>query len=128
MIAEAFPSTILINGTPVPPPSLKAETAFDNDYVAIALALLAEEPMWSDLYKVLELIEQDCGGEKAFYALGWEPEAELRRFTHTANNLGALGLDARHARLDWTVPARPMSLADATELIRRLMERWLASK
>jgi hypothetical protein len=128
VIAEAFPPTILISGTPVPPPPLKAEAAFDNDHVAIALALLAEEPTWYDLYKVLELIEQDYGGEKAFYALNWEPEAELRRFTHTANNVGALGLDARHARLDWTVPADPMSLAEATELIRRLLERWLASK
>jgi len=26
------------------------------------------------------------------------------------------------------VPANPMSLAEATELIRRLMEKWLASK
>jgi hypothetical protein len=128
MIAEAFPPTVLINGTLAPIPGLKVEAALDNDHVARALALLAREPTWYDLYKVLELIEQDVGGERALQSLSWEQADELRRFTHTANNAGALGLDARHARLDWQPPANPMPLTDATDMIRRLMEKWLATK
>ena len=58
VIAEAFPSAILIGGASVPPSSLKVEAAFDSDHVAIALALLAEVPTWSDLYKVMPLAAQ----------------------------------------------------------------------
>lgn len=121
--------TILIGGKPPPPPpAIHAELALVDSAVARALELFSREPSWADLFKVLEVVEEDVGGEKALERTVWASPAELKRFTATANNLNAVGLDARHARTTHQAPKSPMTLKDAERLIGQVVEAWLASK
>ena len=126
---SALPPTILIDGKPPPPPPpIPVELALRDARAARALELFARDPNWYDLYKVLDVIEEDVGGEKSLEGKGWASAKELKRFTATANSLGALGLDARHARDAWKPPKSPMTLEDAVDLIRRVLNPWLATK
>lgn len=129
LILTGLPPTILINGKPPPPPPpIPVEIALRDPRVALAFELFAREPNWYDLYKVLDVIEEDVGGEKVLERKGWAPASELKRFTATANNLTALGFEARHARAAWQPPKTPMTLEDAVDLMRRVLNSWLATK
>jgi hypothetical protein len=129
VIITALPPTILINGKPPPPPPpIPVEIALRDPRVALAFELFAREPNWYDLYNVLDVIEEDIGGEKVLEHKGWAPASELKRFTATANNLTALGFEARHARDAWQPPKTPMTLDEAVDLLRRLLTSWLATK
>jgi hypothetical protein len=110
---------------------LDADTAvaMHNESVQQALRLFgAGDRQWGELYKVLEIIEADVGGGSAIDAAGWVSAATLRRFTHTANSVGALGAAARHARETKQPPRNPMLLDDAVAMIRDLLGLWIASK
>lgn len=50
---------------------------------------------------------------------------EVERFTWTANSVWAIGVDARHGRLDWKRPSDPMSLEEAANLARPIVEAWI---
>jgi hypothetical protein len=126
-VGEALSATIL-GGSQPPPAPIPVELALTDARVALALELFAHDPNWYDLYKVLDVVEEDVGGERALEAKGWVPQSELKRFTQTANSQGAAGSDARHARDAFRPPKVPMPLADAVDLIRRLLIAWLATK
>jgi hypothetical protein len=128
--ARAFAPTIVGGAASEagPPNSLGAELALDDANVGRALELFGLEPTWVSLYQVLDVIEEDVGGERGLEAKGWAFPAEIKRFTHTANNFRALGPAARHARTDWEPPAKPMDLDEAKSLIGGLIERWLNEK
>lgn len=84
------------------------------------------EHSWRNLYIILEVMEESCGGDKHLLAASWLPdEAEIRLFKYTANNWQALGSEARHGKEQWKPPAKPMSLQDARELIRLTLLAWL---
>lgn len=121
--------TIVIGGQPPPPPlAIPVEVGLRDSRAARALEFFAREPNWYDLYKVLDVIEEDVGGEKALANKGWVSRSELKRFTATANNLATLGPDARHAIDAWKPPASPMTLDDAVSTIGRILSAWLATK
>jgi hypothetical protein len=90
------------------------------------LALLAVPPTWSPLYAALDLVIQD---QRTDRSAGVESRgavrAEVERFTWTANSVWAIGVDARHGRLDWKRPPDPMSLEEAADLIGRIVEAWI---
>jgi len=120
------------DGVPLsPPPSdvqrWTALAAYD-DAAAHTLRLLSYEPDWSILHKLLEVVEQDVGGEKKLERKLWAHKAELKRFTHTANSYEALGDDARHAHSKREGPSNPMTFSDAELLIRQTVTAWLDSK
>jgi hypothetical protein len=77
---------------------------------------------WMNLYKVFEIIRSRGGT-----SLGGVKSKDLSRFRHTANHEKAGGRDARHARLGTDPPKDPMSLPEADQLVRRLLEAWLQS-
>jgi len=85
--------------------------------------------LWRPLYRVLDAIEEDMGGEKALESMlkerKWVDGSELKRFTHTANNYQAIGDLARHGRGDWQPPDNPMTLGDAEQQISTLLKSWL---
>ena len=129
MVMSMPAPTILIDGKPPPPPpAIPVERALHDARVARALELFGRDPNWFDLYKVLDTIEEDVGGERALEDKGWATRAELKRFTRTANNLNALGSGARHAIEAWQPPKNPMSLEEASVLIGKVLAAWMATK
>jgi hypothetical protein len=77
---------------------------------------------WVSLYKVLELVQKECGAE--IERSRWASKAEIRLFTQTANSADASGDAARHST-GARPPARPMTLPQAVALIARLLDRWV---
>jgi hypothetical protein len=130
LTARVFAPTVTGSDDPIPTPatSLGAEISLKDANVARALALFAQEPSWVTLYQVIDVLEEDLGGEPELAAKRWVPPAELKRFAHTANNYQAVGPSARHARVGWQAPSRPMTLREAAEMIRTLLRAWLAEK
>ena len=115
---------------PEPPLVLSWEPIIDlagrDDAVRLALALLALPPAWSRLYAALDLVAQD---ERTGRRDGIERRRadmhEVDRFTWTANSIWAIGIDARHGRLDWKRPSHPMTLDEASDLVQRIVESWI---
>lgn len=126
--AEVFAPTILINGVAAQPAPLRAELALRSTVVRTVLALCASDPSFVNLYRITEMVIDDVGGQATLDRLGWAPRAERRRFFQTANSLDAVGIEARHGTRCVPSPLTPMTLDEATELVRRLVERWLDSK
>ncbi len=94
-------------------------------HVKNALRLIENDfETWYGLYKVFEIIREDAGN---IVKRGWCAEAELKRFTQTANSPNALGVNARHAKAI-PAPPDPMSLSSAKSFIQKLMNAWLKEK
>ena len=115
---------VLQGGTPVPPgPSLleiaDAAAKADPD-LALALSLYGVVPRtFSSLYKVFELSERHPDHKN------WTSGKERRRFKHTANSITAAGDQARHAVEETKPPKNPMTLTDASVLVRTILDRWI---
>jgi hypothetical protein len=77
---------------------------------------------WPDIYKALECLFERVGGERAFLALNWEPEKEVKRLKQTANWERKW---ARHAKPKGKPPKNPMGLEDGHALLGRLLRRAL---
>lgn len=103
--------------------------ALANPEISRALILYgALEPNWKNLYLVLEVIEDDMGGEAELKASGLLRAKELDSFKHTANSYRAVEREARHATLSREPPANPMPIDKASEFIRELLRAWLNFK
>jgi hypothetical protein len=103
--------------------------ALGDTNVGIALRFMGnKENRWSNLYKVLDTIESDLGGEKHLETKGWVSKTKLKLFTNTANDYIALGEAARHGVLKKQSPPNPMSLAEAEELLGEVLQKWIESK
>jgi hypothetical protein len=111
----------------VPRPAVWAAVAKDDEKVRQALRFWSDGPEnWAYLYKVLEVIESDVGG--VIYRNAWVSKTEVKRFTQTANSAEALGDDARHAKKHVPPPPKPMTIKEAKQLMKALLEKWIASK
>ncbi len=110
---------------PIPVP-LWAGIALEDPKGAKALRLFTITPSWINLYNILEVIQEDVKNPVA--KLGWASASEVSRFTATANNARVLGDEARHGHERFDPPPNPMTLPEAREFIRGLLERWLRSK
>jgi hypothetical protein len=89
------------------------------------LRLIATRDLdWATLYKVLEIIQNDVGGDKAIAELGWASRKRLGVFTTSANHPEASGDDARHARMKGT-PTDTMTLAEGRAFLQSLVQAWL---
>jgi hypothetical protein len=98
-----------------------------DQQVAKALRLLGtREQSWAELYKLYELVHSDVGSK--MFVDGWATKKKINLFTHTANSVGAVGDDARHAKEDSAPPSVPMPLSEAETLIKNVVMRWLRSK
>jgi len=84
------------------------------------------EHTWRNLYLILEVVEDNMGGEKAVLASKWCPAPEkLKLFKNTANNWKALGAEARHATEKWEKPSAELSLLEAKAVVRATLQAWL---
>jgi hypothetical protein len=75
----------------------------------------SREHNWHNLNNIFEVVQSDVGGQ--ITKAGWATQAELDRFTQTANSTEAIGDDARHGSEKFPAPKNPMSLADADALV-----------
>lgn len=94
-----------------------------------ALALYGSlEHNWRNLYLVLEVIADSCGGVDNMPASRWctDPKG-LKLFKQTANNWKELGADSRHSTEKCEKPKYPMSLREAQAVIRSALLAWLQS-
>jgi hypothetical protein len=111
-------------------PVVKWVRLAETDRVATEILWLIslETQDWFSIYKIHELI-QEHGGFNSVIAAGLTTRASLDSLTATANNFSAAGRAARHANLSSKPMKRaPMSLSDATELVRLLAVHWLNSR
>ncbi len=91
--------------------------ANNDDLLADALIYFGRATDWFDIYKTLEcLILRFGGNETEFFKLNWAPVAEIGRLKQTASW-------HRHARRKFDSPKDPMRIADAQELIAKLLTR-----
>lgn len=122
--------TIHIDGTieeshPAYPANAWMALSERDAHVKKALHLIGNDfETWYGLYKVFEIIREDAGN---IVKRRWCIEAELKRFTQTANSPDALGVNARHAKAIPS-PPNPMSLSSAKSFIRELINTWLEEK
>jgi hypothetical protein len=82
---------------------------------------------WTDLYRLLEVIEAGAGGADAVVAKDWISKSQLRRFKHSANSVTAAGDQARHGVETTQPPADAMTISEARSLIDILLSRWLGT-
>jgi hypothetical protein len=121
-----YPDGTVPEPTPIPSWEPIIDLAGRDDAVRLALALLALPPTWSRLYAALDLVVQDKRTDRrAGVERRGAVRADVERFTWTANSVWAIGVDARHGRLDWKRPSDPMSLTEAGDLVQRIVEAWI---
>jgi hypothetical protein len=103
--------------------------AQNDPRVDLVLRLFAGGDLnWSNLYKVFEIVREDCGGEGAAASAGWATKKSMKLFSRTANSISAVGLDARHGIEKTQAPPIPMPISEARSLIKTLVHAWLRSK
>jgi hypothetical protein len=108
--------------------ALWLKTAMQDAHVKKAIRLYRSEHSWVNLYRLYEVVEEDVGGRKTIASLGWMKDSDITRFTHTANNARSLGDEARHGHERYQPPRNPMTLAEAEQLIKTLLTKWLRAK
>ena len=75
---------------------------------------------WVTLYKIYEIIRDNIREKKIIQIL---TKNELSRFTGTAQSRGQIGDDARHAAKKFIGHPQPMTIEEANELIKKLINR-----
>jgi hypothetical protein len=113
------------------PTETRAQTfwkAAKGDRNLSSAMLLWSEPAksWPRLDRVLEAIEAHL--DRRVDAFGLCSEADRGRFTQSANVADFSGKGSRHAFDMLRASPTPMSLGEATELIRRLLEKVLCAR
>jgi hypothetical protein len=107
-----------------------AALGMSDEAVGKALRLFAATDFrtWTGLYRLLEVIIGDVGGEAKLTAQQWGAAGDLKRFKHSANSVTVGGDTSRHGAEGTTPPSRPMSLEEATAYVQYVFTAWLASK
>ena len=68
-----------------------------------------------------------AGGSHAVVNNGWAVEPERSRFTGTAQSRAQLSDEARHASEKYKAPKNPMTLEEARELVRSVIQAWVGT-
>jgi hypothetical protein len=139
--AEAFNVVAMTNGdqqpeAPAPGGPKEMQLAQAHSDVAEVLHILGKDSPsleFFDLYKVLEIVRDHgskpgSGKVAALIERGWVSQDEIAAFFAAADRSDVSGDQARHARpRGRRTPSRKMTLAEAQEVITRLVVRWLDS-
>jgi hypothetical protein len=125
-------SSASINGKPVGTQSRHNMLDNSSDFLKLALTdervarvfkFLDRPNDYGELYKVLEVIEEDRWAGLERY------KAKLKELEYTGNNHEAGGEAARHGRKQKVSPnIKPMPLHTATELTCNIVKEWLNDK
>ena len=94
--------------------------AGDQTFVLNVLIMCSRGMDFTSLYQILDEVKNFLKGKINLDTLDID-QKELKRFTHTANNFEALGIDSRHGNLGHEAPKDPMALQDAQRLITHLL-------
>lgn len=109
------------------------EIARSDSNVAEVLRWLSTKPPSSfSLYKVYEVIRDDCFGAVKQCAAFDEVRRTLKcdgsQFTGSLNHPAVLGRQARHARTKGDVPKKSMTFHEAVDWAERLVRAWIDAK
>lgn len=83
---------------------------------------------WVNLYRMLEIVQEDVGGIKKIQDEGWATKRAVRLFKHTSQSPDAIGDKARHGVQEGEPPTVPMPLSEARSLIKTIIHNWLRLK
>jgi len=99
----------------------------DDKITALFNFICSDSNKWYLLYKRLELVQLDLGGENKLINKKWVPESKIKLFKHTANCYKAIGIEARH--YDNKIPPKnPMTYPDAKKIIDKINLEWLEER
>ena len=117
------------SGLAAPEPTITeraVEAALNDSQVERALRIFGRDDVdYRDLSNVFEIAEAAIGA--SIYSNGTVTQAEVARFTHTANSVHALGDQARHGSETTQPPPQPTSFAEAQALVGRVLRAWLGA-
>lgn len=100
-----------------------------DDNVRKVERLLAEQAHdWVNLYRVMEVIENDVGGQNELIRQGYTDKRSRSRFGHSSNHPEAAGDLARHGHNKVQAPSDPMTLHEAGSYVHQIRRRWLQQK
>ena len=99
----------------------------DDKIATLFEFICSDSNKWYLLYKRLELVQVDLGGETELINKKWVPESEIKLFKHTANCYKAIGIEARHYDSK-KPPSNPMTYSDAKKLIDKINLKWLEER
>ena len=102
--------------------------AQQSDAVAKVLRLMESQPDWVDLVRIREVVDEDLPHGQTVVKAKWVSRTKLEALEHTANSPAAVEDEARHGVQKNTPPTRPMSFAEATAIIKHIVQSWLAAK
>jgi hypothetical protein len=116
-------------GSPAEPPKRIGDAflavAEKDEHLDRALYLFGSLPQdWRGLYMVLEAAEDAHGGESGLTAKRFVPDGQIKAFKATANSYRALRLAARHGSLKQGVDQAKMTVQQAREMMRTILEGW----
>lgn len=98
-------------------------TSQHEENVATVLRLLGDHPKdWVNLYRILEVVEDDVGGIPKIAKKGWGTKKAIKLFKRTANYV------ARHKDKKIKQPKNPMTPSEAESLIKTIINSWIQSK
>ncbi len=98
-------------------------TSQHEENVATVLSLLGDHPKdWVNLYRILEVVEDDVEGIPKIIEKGWGTKKAIKLFKRTANYV------ARHKDKKIKQPKNPMTPSEAESLIRTIIISWIQSK
>jgi len=83
-----------------------------------------DRDLWSGLYRVVEGVAEDMGGDPVIARLNWAPQNWLTLFGRTANSPAA-GPSGRHGHAKFDLPPKPMTLKEARRGVREIFNRWI---
>jgi len=99
-----------------------------NDKIATLFEFICSDSnKWYLLYKRLELVQVDLGGETKLINKKWVPKNEIKYFKQTANCYKAIGAEARHYD-NKIPPKKQMTYPDAKKLIDKINLKWLEGR
>ena len=102
--------------------------SIEDDKIATLFEFFCSDSnRWYLLYKRLELVQVDLGGENKLINKKWVPESEIKLFKHTANCYKAIGVEARHYNNE-KPPKKPMTYPDAKKIIDKINLEWLKER
>ncbi|MBL8554037.1 MAG: hypothetical protein JNL41_07145 [Phenylobacterium sp.] len=83
---------------------------------------------YASLYQLMDFLKTHGMSEDDIVAAAGSTKAELKRFTHTANNFAAIGPAGRHGDLGYQPPRKPMTIDEASALILPAAQRFIAKR
>ena len=105
------------------------KSAGESVHVAKALRLQCQDMDWVNLYRLLEVIREDVGGDDQIDRNGWAKKDDINKFTGSANNSSVIGDEARHGTIDGSgQPSEIMTLREARRLVRNIVLQWIEAK